>query len=231
MQPFNSILFSDCWASVGNVTFYHRNGKCFARRKSTCVYPGTCDQMHHLAVHRRALIAWRSIDHETQLRWKAIAKKVRPHRPPFDNAAHISGYNLFVSSYHGFAAIGMERTPAPQPFSAFPYFRLTPDSATIDDGTAILDFILEIKGTEDYSRYRLMCKIQADMPGKGKNPGMMKTCLPDLIPTQSLSTARLEVPFSLDTREIQIHMKYCLIDSTTGYRSQCNELSACATAK
>ncbi len=231
MVPETSILFSDMWASVGNTTFYHRHGKLFARKKSTCVYPGTESQLASLAVHKRALQAWRGLEQNVQLQWKAIARNVRPHRPPFDNVAHISGYNLFVSAYHGFAAIGMERTPEPLPFSKFPCFNLNLDFAALADGNLSLNFTLEMSGTRNLSKYRLLCKIQTDLAGRGKSPGMMKNYLSDLVPTQQTSTTTIEVPFSLETTEIQIHMRYLLIDSTTGYRSPHRVLSTCTSVK
>lgn len=41
------------------------------------------------------------------------AEEVEPHRPPFDHKAYISGQNLFVSAYHGFATPGNEHVPSP----------------------------------------------------------------------------------------------------------------------
>ena len=55
---------------------------------------GTAGQLEHLDVHRRALAAWRSIPHQTQLEWNALAEDVEPHRPPFDHKANISPESL-----------------------------------------------------------------------------------------------------------------------------------------
>jgi hypothetical protein len=69
--------FSDCWGSVGEVTFYHRDGVCFWRKRARPEFPGTLQQMEQLGVHQRALEAWRGLDHETQLQWNALgANKV-----------------------------------------------------------------------------------------------------------------------------------------------------------
>ena len=98
-----SILISDCWGSVGDLTFYHMGGRCYYKKKSRCEFPGTDAQNSQLDVHRRALAACRTLEHSVQLTWNDLAKPVISHKPPFDNTAHISGQNLFVSAYHGWA--------------------------------------------------------------------------------------------------------------------------------
>ena len=37
---YPSVLISDAYGSVGDVTFYHRDGKCYYRKRSRCRYPG-----------------------------------------------------------------------------------------------------------------------------------------------------------------------------------------------
>ena len=106
-----SILLSDAYGSVGSVTFYHRKGRCYTRRRVKASYPGTPAQLEHLAIHRRAMAAWASLERDTQLKWIEYETTAEPHRPPFDHKAHISGNNLFVSAYHGFALMGNEHTP------------------------------------------------------------------------------------------------------------------------
>lgn len=108
---YPSVLISDAYGSVGEVTFYHRNGKCYYRKRSHSRYPGTAAQTSALDVHRRALAAWREVPQRTQEAWNRLAEDVEPHRPPFDHKAYITGQNLFVSAYHGFATLG-ERAPA-----------------------------------------------------------------------------------------------------------------------
>ena len=34
-------IIQDCWSSIGNITFYHRNGQCFYKRKPYTQYRGT----------------------------------------------------------------------------------------------------------------------------------------------------------------------------------------------
>ena len=91
-----NIKFSDCWSSVGNITFYHRNGKCYWRTKPAPVFPGTMLQIEHQSVHLRALESWRFLTQEEQLQWSVYAKDVTAHRPPFLQENHISGYNFFL---------------------------------------------------------------------------------------------------------------------------------------
>ena len=111
-----NLLITDAYGSAGAVTAYHRNGKCFLRQRICPVFPGTSGQLASSSVHLRALQAWRSLPHEEQLRWEPLARVVEPHRPPFDHLARISGNNLFISAYHGFATLGREHIPSPVPF-------------------------------------------------------------------------------------------------------------------
>ena len=112
-----SILVSDCWGSFGDLTFYHINGRCYYKKKSRCAFPGTDAQNSQLDVHRRAMSAWRTLEHSVQLIWNDLAKPVISHKPPYDNKATISGQNLFVSAYHGFYTLHNEHTPSRNPGS------------------------------------------------------------------------------------------------------------------
>lgn len=156
---------------------------------------------------------------------------VAAHRPPFGDGSHISGYNLFVSSYHGFAQLGNEHIPAPRRFEPFPIFSLDFVSclmASLFDME--LRFRLTMCGTDEPSRYRVLGKIQIEAPGIGRNPGNMRNCLSALIPTRMMSEIMFNVPrkrFDIDM--FQLHLRYLLIDSKTGYRSQYHSLSTLAT--
>lgn len=116
----NAVL-SDCWSSVGNITFYHRNGVCYFRSKAYSEFKGTVGQLEQKQVHRRAILAWQGLSHMQQLKWRKLAVGVASHRPPFGDGNHISGYNLFVSAYHGFAQLGNEHVPIPRPFTPSRY--------------------------------------------------------------------------------------------------------------
>ncbi|MCQ2067606.1 MAG: hypothetical protein MJY68_00680 [Bacteroidaceae bacterium] len=117
-------IIQDCWSSIGNITFYHRNGQCFYKRKPYTQYRGTAAQLDQAQVHHRAILAWQQLPHTVQLQWRELAKSVPSHRPPYDDIHHISGYNLFVSAYHGFAQMGREHIPVPQPYPLFPVSHL-----------------------------------------------------------------------------------------------------------
>ena len=102
-----SVLASDVFGSAGDVTAVHRDGKVYLRKRKVGAGTLSPAQLEHLEVHRRALAAWRGLDHETQLVWNEYAREVEPHRPPFDHSSWISGQNLFVSAYHGFIRWGV----------------------------------------------------------------------------------------------------------------------------
>ena len=106
-----NLLISYCYGSAGSITFYHRDGKCRWRSKSTLSFTATPRQFTALDVHRRALAAWRTIPDTEKERWHEIARNVPPHRPPFGSGGHISGHNLFVSAYHGFVTLGSRHLP------------------------------------------------------------------------------------------------------------------------
>ncbi len=40
-----SVLIQDCWSSIGDITFYHRNGQCFYKRKPRPTFRGTPAQL------------------------------------------------------------------------------------------------------------------------------------------------------------------------------------------
>ena len=70
---------------------------------------------------------------------------VEPHRPPFDHKARISGNNLCISAYHGFATLGREHTPSPAPFEKFPTFLVSILGASAQGGTLYIRWKLDTK--------------------------------------------------------------------------------------
>lgn len=46
-------IIQDCWSSIGNITFYHRNGQCFYKRKASPVFRGTPAQLDQAQVQMR----------------------------------------------------------------------------------------------------------------------------------------------------------------------------------
>ena len=219
--------FSDCWSSVGNVTFYHRNGICYFRSKAYSDFAGTAEQLEQAELHKRAIKAWQGLSHETQMIWRRMARGVASHRPPFGQKNSISGYNLFVSAYHGFAQMGNEHIPEPVMFEPFPIFSIDYlDCSTADGGQLRLRFRLTLCGAGEPGRYRVLGKFQIEEPGCGRNPGLMRNYLPESVPSAECSVVEFLAPDSVPALEIkQLHLRYLLLDCKTGYRSQYHSLS------
>ncbi len=81
-------------------------------------------------------------------------------------------------------------------------------------------------GTDEPSRYRILGKIQIEAPGVGRNSGLMRNCLSESVPTGTVS----EIVFNVlrkrfDIDMFQLHIRYLLLDTKTGYRSQHHTLS------
>lgn len=216
--------FSDCWGSAGDVTFYHRDGVCYWRKRACPVFPGTMLQMEHQTVHLRALEAWRNISEEDRLLWNEYAKDVVSHKPPFDGSSRMTGHNLFVSAYHGFAQLGEERVPSPMPFEDFPVFDVSSASAEVLDG-GLMQMSLRVKlfDCRAFSRYRLAVRIQLAPMGAGVRPGLMRS----YVALENCQDQESEVVFvipdymdvwNLDLKEYTVHVRYFLIDTLTGYR-------------
>jgi len=232
MPKFNpNTLIEDCWSSIGNITFFHRNGQCFYKRKINPVFPGTPAQLDQQQVHHRAILAWQHLQHSVQLEWRVLAKSVPSHRPPYDNNHHISGYNLFVSAYHGFAQLDNEHVPEPQPFPQFPSAALELLQIMPDTGVATIRCRLTLTDTVHPERWRLSARIQLTDPGMGCDPSKMRSCMATpsgpIIINQNISSR--ELTFTATTNKsgpIQAHIRYRLIDEVTGYRNNWRKFSS-----
>ena len=240
MPAYNpNLLISDCYGSAGSITFYHRDGKCRWRSKSTLSFAATPAQSAALDVHRRALAAWRTIPDTEKGKWHDIARNVPPHRPPFGCGGHISGHNLFVSAYRGFHTLGNEHIPRPIEFRPFPVFVagfMGAEAVSTSDLRIVLK--LSMSEANNPTRYALLCKVQLTEAGKGCNPGMMRNFLAEEVAEGDMATGScpsravaLTIPVrtaftgvSADT--CYLHLRYMLIDRETGYRSQYQKLSA-----
>ena len=165
--------------------------------------------------------------HDTQMIWRRMAKGVTSHRPPFGQKNSISGYNLFVSAYHGFAQLGNEHIPEPVMFEPFPIFSLDYlDCSEIDGGLLKLLFRLTLCRAGEPGRYRVLGKFQIGEPGCGRNPGMMRNCISNSIPSGECSVIEFIVPDNVPALEMkQLHLRYLLLDTKTGYRTQYHSLS------
>ena len=163
-----TVLIQDCWSSIGDITFFHRNGQCYYKRKPYTHYQGTAAQLDQAQVHHRAIIAWQHLPHAVQLQWNHYAKSVPSHRPPYDNNHHISGYNLFVSAYHGFVQLGREHVPEPQPFPEFPSSALELLQIIPGAGVATFRCRLTLADTVHPNRWHPIAKIQLSHPGPSR---------------------------------------------------------------
>ena len=250
MPAYNpNLLISDCYGSAGNITFYHRDGKCRWRSKSTLSFAATPGQSAALDVHRRALAAWRTIPDTEKEKWHDIARNVPPHRPPFGSGGHISGHNLFVSAYHGFHTLGNEHIPGPVEYSPFPVFVAGFMRAeTVNTSDLRIALILSMSMADNSARYALLCKVQLTEAGKGCNPGKMRNFLaedvsgsvpagvsPEAVPqlTETVEVRTVAVTildyrtfFGIVSDSHSLHIRYMLIDRETGYRSRYQKLSA-----
>ena len=181
------------------------------------------------------LAAWRELPHSMQLKWNEFAREMPSHRPPFDGRGHITGHNLFVSAYHGFSQMGNEHVPEPVKWRPFPVF--TMEYAGCEpaiEGNVMLRFLLSLPDAESPDRYRMLAKIQIGKPGCGKDSGKMRNVLSESVPCGEVSEVTFFVSSAgISTPPFQIHMRYLLLDTETGYRSQykaLSTLSSCFTA-
>lgn len=187
--------------------------------------------MDQVQLHHRALEAWRSLDHKTQEEWNRHSEPVISHRPPFDVTSRISGYNLFVSAYHGFAQLGDEHTPSPAEFVEFPVF-VANCAGTEEFGPdgGIIKFRVEMPECLEPERYRLLTKLQFTSPGRGRQPGYLRNFIASENGTSqdcivSVPVSNIRSQWSIDSDLLQVHCRIILIDSRTGYRSQYKRIS------
>ena len=150
-------IIQDCWSSIGDITFYHRNGQCYWKRKPKPSFNHTPARLDQAQVHHRAILAWQQLQHSVQLQWRELANSVPSHRPPYDDNHHISGYNLFVSAYHGFAQLGREHVPLPQPYPLFPisHLQLLQIDSASSSGSVTLRCRLTLKNTDNPARWHI----------------------------------------------------------------------------
>lgn len=217
-----TVLIQDCWSSIGDITFYHRNGQCFWRRKPNPRFPGTGAQLNQQQVHLRAIASWQHLEHSVQLQWNEYARVVPSHRPPYNENHHISGFNLFVSAYHGFAQLGHEHVPEPQPFPQFPPSSLELLQITHSNGSATIRCRLTLADTVHPEHWHVSARIQLAPPGVGYDPGKMRNYM-------GFRNQDNEIVFNVPNPNIedyQVHLRYRLIDEMTGYRNNWNKYNA-----
>ena len=215
-------IIQDCWSSIGNITFYHRNGQCYWKRKPKPSFNQTPARLDQAQVHHRAILAWQQLQHSVQLEWRELARCVPSHRPPYDDNHHISGYNLFVSAYHGFAQLGREHIPVPQPYPLFPisHLQLLQIDSGGSSGSVTLHCRLTLQNTDNPARWHVSAKIQLTAPGVGCDPGRMRTFM-------GIRGQQDEIVFNVPRTAIavyQVHLRYRLIDTVTGYRNNWHKI-------
>lgn len=226
-----SLPFEDCYGSVGEKTYYHRNGVCYYKKKARPAFPGTMLQMEHQAIHLRAIAAWQHLDPSVQQEWNRCAVGVQSHRPPFDGKSGISGYNLFVSAYHGFARLGDEHTPVPMLWENIPAYSVEKVSVMGRvDGILRLGFRVKMQEDIESGRYWLYTRIQLTKPGGGVRPGLMRNYLAKSGCPAGESVVEVDVldyagAWDLDLPAYRAHFRYSLIDSKLGYRNNYRRLS------
>ena len=214
-------VISDCWSSIGDITFYHRNGQCYWKRKARTPFVGSPAQLDQAQVHHRAILAWQRQPHSIQLQWNECARTAPSHRPPYNEPHHISGFNLFVSAYHGFAQLGCEHIPVPQPYPEFPISSLQLLSTTCSNGVATIRCRLTLTTTDNPERWHISARIQLTAPGVGCDPSKMRTYM-------GIRCSDNEIVFNVSNPNIedyQIHLRYRVIDSVTGYRNNWQKIN------
>ena len=138
----------------------------------------------------------------------------------------MSGYNLFVSAYHGFATLGMEHVPEPVPWVDFPAIVLEDVDSALVEG-ANLRFRMRAYMEEVGMANTCSCLMRAQLvaPGRGRDPGKMRNTLS----VEAGMPGRCGFTFvikdyvqacGLDLQEYTLHCRYMLLDFRTGYRNQ-----------
>lgn len=220
-----SIPFEDCYGSVGDITFFHRDGQCYYKSRQSPSFPGTAAQLEQKDVHLRAIAAWQGLSSDAQKEWNRCAVGVQSHRPPFDGKSGISGYNLFVSAYHGFVRLGNEHVPEPAPWEEFPAFAVSGVSAlSVEAGALRLGFQVYLEEGAEAGRYRVLVRLQLVKPGGGRDIGEMRTFLAEGFLSAGDNTVVVEVEdyvsrWGLDLQAYTVHVRVNLLDARTGYRN------------
>ena len=110
------------------------------------------------------------------------------------------------------------------------YLIISELSSSADDRLIKVHFRLTICGTGEPGRYRVLGKYQLGEPGCGRNPGLMRNCLSMSAPAGECSVIEFALPDSVPALEMkQLHLRYLLLDTKTGYRSQSHSLAAIMT--
>ena len=189
-------IIQDCWSSIGNITFYHRNGQCFYKRKIKPVFPGTPAQLDQAQVHHRAILAWQQLPHAGNV----------VHRP-----------GLVVHQHEAHQRRVLPDGLLPQPYPLFPisHLQLLQVDSAGSLGFVFLRCRLTLQNTDNPARWHVSARIQLTAPGVGCDPGKMRSCMATHL---SDTVIAFTVP-NLGLEDYKVHIRYRLIDEVTGYRN------------
>ena len=129
---------------------------------------------------------------------------------------------IYSSAYHGFATLGNEHIPESLPFAEFPKFELKVIEARSVNGSVVLRCRLWLSGADDCNRYRVLGKVLLTNSSVGCKTSKLRNCMS--VPTNEPGIIDFTVP-SERTGKCQLHLRYLLIDSTSGYRTCYHKLS------
>ena len=158
--------------------------------------------------------------------WNEYAVDAPSKRPPYDEKAHISGYNLFVSAYHGFAQLGREHTPLPQRWVPFPDYFLDLESLqVVEDADLVLRFFCSVGDGTVGHRFRLLMKLELTRAGHGRRPGLQRNFLAEADCADEDGRVTFRIPSFRETWQLSLpdytaHCRFILLDNQTGYRSK-----------
>ena len=144
---------------------------------------------------------------------------------------NITGHNLFVSAYHGFAQLGDEHIPEPAPWEGFPVFSAVFDSALLnEEGQLQLKFRVILSGASEPERYRLHLKADIKHIEEGSCHSWPRVFIAgeNCSGTESVVTVTVEDFSTLSgilTGQYKVKSRYLLIDTKTGYRCVAKRLS------
>ena len=130
----------------------------------------------------------------------------------------------------GFAQLGNEHVPVPQPFPEFRSAALEVLEIISGEETATIRCRLTLADTIHPERWHLSARIQLTAPGVGCDPGKMRSCMatPASLLEIRQNTSNREIRFTVAYRimscSLQAHIKYRLIDVATGYRNNWSKL-------
>ena len=143
----------------------------------------------------------------------------------------MSGYNLFVSAYHGFASLGNEHVPAPVPWEKFPVHSVGGvDSVSVVDGSLQLGFKIWMEEGVEAGRFALLVRLQLTKPGGGRDVGKMRNFLAEGNLPGGWSVATVSAEDFLNVWDLElpaytVHIRHVLLDRRSGYRNIYSEKS------